>query len=104
MQVIHNPGTIPDEQLTRIRPDVTAVFEEGFSRYRACGKNERAALDVYDRSGACYILHSVPRDQVKPLVRELRPRAEYLFVTDRRSKFYEGFGESWDDFIRAMGE
>lgn len=104
IQIIHNPGTIPDHELTKTRPEVTAVFEEGYSRYRSCGQNERKALDVYDRTGACYILHSVPRDQVKSLVRELRPRAEYIFVTDRRQKYYEGFGDSWNDFIRAMVE
>jgi hypothetical protein len=49
-------------------------------------------------------LHSVPRKLVIPLVRELRPRAEYIFVTDRDTKFYEGFGESWNDFIRTMVE
>lgn len=103
-KVIHNPGTIPDEQLTRERPDVTAVFEESYARYRACGKNEQAALDAYARSGATYILHSVPRNQVQAVVRELRPRAEYIFVTDRQKKYYEGFGDSWSDFIRAMGE
>lgn len=102
--IVHNPGTIPDEQLTKARPEITAVFEESFSRYRSCGINERKALDVYDRKGASYILHSVPRDQVKAIVRELRPRAEYIFVTDRSSKYYEGFGDSWNDFIRAMVE
>lgn len=103
-QIIHNPGTIPDKELTETRPEITAVFEESYARYRSCGLNERKALDVYDRKGASYILHSVPRDQVKSLVRELRPRAEYIFVTDRRSKYYEGFGDSWNDFIRAMVE
>jgi len=90
--------------LTETRPEITAVFEESYSRYRSCGLNERKALDVYDRKGASYILHSVPREQVKALVRELRPRAEYIFITDRRSKYYEGFGDSWNDFIRAMVE
>lgn len=102
--IIHNPGTIPDKELTETRPEITAVFEESYARYRSCGVNERKALDVYDRKGASYILHSVPRNQVKALVRELRPRAEYIFVTDRRSKYYEGFGDSWNDFIRAMVE
>lgn len=103
-QIIHNPGTVPDKELTQTRPEVTAVFEESYSRYRACGQNEQRALAAYDRKGASYILHSVPRNQVIPLVRELRPRAEYIFVTDRDTRFYEGFGESWSDFIRAMGE
>lgn len=102
--IIHNPGTVPDKELTQTRPEVTAVFEESYSRYRACGQNEQRALAAYDRKGASYILHSVPRNQVIPLVRELRPRAEYIFVTDRDTRFYEGFGESWSDFIRAMGE
>jgi hypothetical protein len=103
-KIIHNPGTVPDRELTQARPEVTAVFEEGYSRYRSCGQGEQRALDAYDRKGASYILHSVPRNQVIPLVRELRPRAEYIFVTDRQTRYYEGFGESWNDFIRAMVE
>ena len=103
-QIIHNPGTVPDKELTQTRPEVTAVFEESYSRYRSCGQNEQRALAAYDRKGASYILHSVPRNQVIPLVRELRPRAEYIFVTDRQTQFYEGFGESWNDFIRTMVE
>ena len=103
-QIIHNPGTVPDKELTQTRPEVTAVFEESYSRYRSCGQSEQRALDAYDRKGSSYILHSVPRKQVIPLVRELRPRAEYIFVTDRETKFYEGFGESWNDFIRTMVE
>ena len=103
-QIIHNPGTVPDKELTQARPEVTAVFEESYSRYRSCGQGEQRALDAYNRKGASYILHSVPRNQVIPLVRELRPRAEYIFVTDRQTKYYEGFGETWNDFIRALVE
>ena len=72
-QIIHNPGTVPDKELTQARPEVTAVFEESYSRYRSCGQGEQRALDAYNRKGASYILHSVPRNQVIPLVRELRP-------------------------------
>ncbi|OQO00890.1 hypothetical protein B0A48_13577 [Cryoendolithus antarcticus] len=102
--VIHNPGTIPDEALTNTRPDLTAVFEESYARYNACGPNEDNALAIYAREGCTYILHSVPKEKIRHVVKELRFRAEYLFVTSLKSHFYESFGESWPAFIEAMVE
>jgi hypothetical protein len=32
----------------------------------------------------------------------LKPRAQYLFVTDLQERFYESFGAGWDVFVDAM--
>jgi len=81
---------------------VTVVFEQSHTRLQTCGESERRALSAYNRKGCSYILHSVPKAQIAPVVHEARRRAEYIFVTDLSSKFYESFSPHWDDFIRAM--
>lgn len=80
------------------------MFEQSYSRYKACGDGERRALASYDRKGCSYILHSVPKGQMRSVVQDMRRRAEYIFVTELSSKFYESFGPSWSEFIRAMVE
>ncbi|OQO03201.1 hypothetical protein B0A48_11456 [Cryoendolithus antarcticus] len=65
---------------------------------------ENTGILVYAREGCTYILHSVPKDKIRHVVKELRFRAEYLFVTSLKSHFYESFGESWPAFIEAMVE
>ena len=104
-QVVHNPGTIPELRLAASGPDVTAIFEQSYSLYRSAPVQQRlAALSVphYTRNSSCYMVHSVPPAIQKQLVRDLRQRAAYLFVTDRRKLFYESFGEKWDDFLDEM--
>lgn len=48
------------------------------------------------------MVHSVPVEEIPPLVEELRHRGAYLFVTDLREDYYCHFGESWGNFVKAM--
>jgi hypothetical protein len=50
------------------------------------------------------MVHSVPGDDVKPLVKDLRERGEYIFVTDNCEDYYVKFGQYWTDFVEAMIE
>ena len=40
--------------------------------------------------------------EVGRLVRELRYRGAYLFVTSLVDDFYESFGKCWTDFVEAF--
>jgi hypothetical protein len=103
-KVIHNPGTTVDAKLANAYPgpDMTAVVEESFVQYRSNLMQERLALQILDRAKCCYIVHTVPKDDLKPLVHQLRKRGQYLFVTDLCEHYYSRFGPSWNDFIEAM--
>lgn len=102
-QVIHNPGTIPEATLANPGPDVAAVFEASFAEYRSPAIQERlSSLLPYKRNRCAFFVHSVPAEEVKPLVLELRHRGKYLFATDLRENFYVQFGPSWREFIAAM--
>jgi hypothetical protein len=101
--VIHNPGTIPDASLANPGPDVAAVFEASYAEYRSAAIQERlSSLLPYKRNRCAYFVHSVPVEELKRLVLELRHRGGYLFATDLRENFYVRFGPSWREFIAAM--
>ena len=116
-QVIHNPGTAPDQGLAFTGADVTIVVEESYERYCCTPLQERLSLlllpsaNTYSPTDASsdidisrygFIVHSVPGQAVGPLVHELRHRGRYLFVTDLTKEFYQQFGSSWGDFVDAM--
>jgi hypothetical protein len=101
-QVVHNPGTVPDAEFGSPGPDFTTVVEESFERYKSAELQERLLRLPYTRERCSYMVHSVPKDDVRRLVGELRPRGEYLFVTDACENYYASFGTSWDEFIKAM--
>jgi hypothetical protein len=81
---------------------VTAIVEESFAQYRSNSIQERLHLQGLNRAKCCYIVHTVPKDELKPLVHQLRKRGEYLFVTDLCENYYSQFGPGWKDFVEAM--
>jgi hypothetical protein len=101
-QILHNPGTPPDAGLTSKRPDVTVVFESSYAKLQSLTAGERRALESHGRQEACYMVHSVPREQLREVTREARQQAQFVFVTDATEKFYESFGDGWKEFIEAM--
>lgn len=100
-QVIHNPGTIPDEGLNVPNTDVTVVFEDTFESYQ----QRRGTLEglAGDRSSKSFIIHSVPSGtKLRKLVNQLAKHAEYLFLTDLTSDYYQSFGDDWQGFVDSM--
>jgi hypothetical protein len=105
-QVIHNPGTTVDAQLAKAHPgpDITAVVEESFVQYSSTDVQDRLSTLRLNRAQCCYIVHTVPKEELKPLVRRLRKRGEYIFATDLREHYYSRFGHGWREFVEAMVE
>ncbi|RMD42867.1 hypothetical protein DV735_g2291, partial [Chaetothyriales sp. CBS 134920] len=110
--VIHNPGTIPDPDLAsglrdQAAPDLVAVVEDSFANYVSTALQDRLESlcrpPHFSRHNICYIVHSVPLSLQAQLARRLCDRASFLFITDRCSHFYEGFGHGWMDFLDAIG-
>jgi hypothetical protein len=102
-KVIHNPGTAPSPALADPPgPDVTTVAEVSHFNYQTNGFQSWLAQSPYPRERASYMIHSTPESEVENLVREVRQRAEYIFVTDLSVECYHGFGKSWGGFVGAM--
>jgi hypothetical protein len=78
------------------------VVEETFQQYQSTILQERLDIVLHEQSRCGYIIHSVPKDEVKVLVQELRQRGQYLFVTDLSENYYCDFGSSWNEFVLAM--
>ena len=101
LQIIHNPGTPPDERLTRMA-DVIIMCEEPYQRYNGVTTQTHLAKFGFDRLRCGYQISGVPVDQVGSFVPAVISRCTYLFVTDLVDDFYESFGESWKGFILAL--
>ncbi|KAI9746882.1 MAG: hypothetical protein M1815_004921, partial [Lichina confinis] len=111
--VIHNPGALPDPRFQDIdqAPDVTVVYEQTHATF-ASNETLRDALATspYQRSHACFMMHSLPeaesfgRKELRGVVKELRKRAEYVFLTELDVDYYSSFGSRWQEFIQAMDD
>lgn len=101
IQIIHNPGTIPDQGLGLNSTDITVVFEQSYNKF----KSQQSALSDLSgaRSSYSYMVHSVPSStNLGDLIDTMSQHAQYLFVTNRDSAYYEGFGSDWRDFVSMV--
>ncbi|KAK0112477.1 hypothetical protein ONS96_001714 [Cadophora gregata f. sp. sojae] len=100
---IHNPGTVPDTEYANPGPDLTTVFETEYKHFKDPEVQQRLTnLLRYDRDRCSYMVLSVPKSDVPDLVKELKRRAKYLFVSESKRGWYEKFGDGWHRFIEAV--
>ncbi|KAF1934962.1 hypothetical protein EJ02DRAFT_460788 [Clathrospora elynae] len=99
---VHNPGTAVNTGLATPGPDITVVVETSYEHFVTEEYQEWLAISPYDRSRSCYMVHSVPEQEVECLAIELRERAEYMFVTSATVDFYASFATSWETFVAVM--
>jgi len=103
-QVIHNPGTPPEGELTLFgNPDMVCVCEEPYERYQnGDGVQKRLQDYAVDWDRNIYQISGIPAGDVQDAVRELCRRGRYIFATTLISDFYESFGPCWMDFVAAV--
>ncbi|RAK95347.1 spherulation-specific family 4 protein [Aspergillus ibericus CBS 121593] len=103
--VVHNPGTPPDAEMADAGPDLIFVCEEPYARYRTNEVQHRLRELHYHRDRCGYMVTEVPCQEIPALVRDLRHRATYIFVTEIVGDFYERFGPtSWGAMMEALVE
>lgn len=83
-------------------PDVTVVVETSHAEFVTEEYQAWLKTSPYDRSRSCYMVHSVPIEEVASLTKVLRERAEYLFVTSATVDFYSNWAVSWESFVTAV--
>src|ERR1700759_3361955 len=94
LQVIHNPGIIPDTRLNDSTTDITVVFEGEYSSFQL----QRATLAALplDRSRYSYIVHSVPSTvsitDLSTVIAPASQHADFLYFTYVDQNPYESFG------------
>ncbi|PWY90402.1 hypothetical protein BO94DRAFT_565046 [Aspergillus sclerotioniger CBS 115572] len=102
--VVHNPGTPPDVAMANTCPDLILVCEEPYARYQSLEVQNRLRELHYHRDRCGYMVTEVPGDvNMFELVRDLRSRATWIFVTEIVGDFYERFGpSSWGRLMEAL--
>ncbi|OOF93576.1 hypothetical protein ASPCADRAFT_407739 [Aspergillus carbonarius ITEM 5010] len=102
--VVHNPGTPPDVPMANAGPDLILVCEEPYARYQSQEVQHRLRELHYHRDRCGYMVTEVPDDvNMADLVRDLRDRATWIFVTEIVGDFYERFGPtSWGALMKAL--
>jgi hypothetical protein len=101
IQVIHNPGAVPDTRFHDSSTDVTVVFEGSYADFQL--QQAPLALLSDDRLHNGYILHSVPANiSLANLVNPASKSAEFLFLTSLTQNYYESFGPEWTNFIDVV--
>lgn len=100
--VVNNPGTVPGMELASKDIDVWTVFEDSHGRWQDKEVREWQGTNRYPWKKCCFMVHSAPRGEIGELVKELKGRGKYLFVTDLKERLYEGFGEGWSEFVDAV--
>lgn len=105
--VIQNPGTMPAPGLIDTYVDVTIVFEGRYESVpnRDTLKKELAALHGR-RENYGVLIHSMPtrtsHSRLRRLISSLKKDVKYVYITDLEEDVYEGFGDSWEDFMKLI--
>ncbi|PYH53309.1 spherulation-specific family 4 protein [Aspergillus niger CBS 101883] len=103
--VVHNPGTPPDPEMADAGSDLLLVCEEPFARWQTNEVQHRLGELPYPRDRCGYMVTEVPNHHIPALVRDLRRRAAYIFVTEIVGDFYERFGpSSWGILMETLSE
>lgn len=116
-QIVHNPGTIPDDRLF-VGADIIVVCETGYYNYTSdssfqASLKQLPTQDIASHSSAgsySYIFNGVPSNwtinQLRGFIDNVKGGAQWLFMTDismdNSENIYGEWGSDWDAFIQAM--
>lgn len=106
MQVVHNPGAVPDSRYLETA-DSTVIIEDTYDSFlKRHEANMLKTISHGNRSQVCAIVHSVPNsvqdDRLRDFVKQLREVANEMFITYLSTDYYNSFGGSWVDFVALM--
>lgn len=83
--------------------DIATVAEVAYRDFQTKDFQSWLMKTPLHRNNTSYMIHGVPEEAVEDFVVQiLRDRAKYIFITDRSTDMYHGFGASWKAFIAAM--
>lgn len=119
IQVVHNPGSIPDDDRLFSGADLIVVFEDSYQQYESEASSQQlrnslsqlASKDInqYGRQNFAYMFNGIPstwsQDQLKGFVDGTRDGAGYIFLTDvdlNMADIYAQFGSDWKDFVDVV--
>ena len=112
-QVVHNPGSIPDDAHLYTGADVIVVFESPYSQYSTQSSSLQnlvsKKINGYSRMNYAYEVSGLPTtwstNDLAGFVNSVKSGASFLFMTDTniaQQDIYARFGDNWDDFLSVM--
>jgi hypothetical protein len=109
MQIIHNPGLIPDNRYLA-SSNQSVIFEGSYSTYQL--HNFSTTIPSFrvsshsDKDSFAVIIHSLPANmsetEQSKLVEEFRDIAGNVFATGLDSNYYSSFWQGWEGFVKEM--
>ncbi|KAF2660965.1 hypothetical protein K491DRAFT_750755 [Lophiostoma macrostomum CBS 122681] len=101
--LIHNPGMIPDVNLTKQYEsyvDITVVFEGAWQDLPTAPETKkRVAVLGGSREQFAFMIHDTPmeigRTGIRKVINNVRKNAQYVFVTNLGDKWEEGVAGIW---------
>jgi hypothetical protein len=104
IKLVHNPGSVPDPRLNTPGPDVTVVVEDTITQFQSLYVQDVLSALTPEREKYCIMLHSATQEEIESLVQQVRQRAQYIFLTDLFSNYYQAFGAGWRAFVDALSK
>lgn len=106
IQVVHNPGTVPDSRYM-VTADSTVVVEATYDMYQERhGTKQLTDIPSSNRTQRTAVIHSVPENvtgsKLRNLVKEVREVADEVFITHLSTDYYASFGSQWSVFVDLM--
>jgi hypothetical protein len=102
--VVHNPGVVPNANLSSTFVDVTIVFDGQYKDVEE-RKDMKKRLAKFPGNRANYgmVIHSLPekirRGGLRKLINSVKQNVKYMFITTLDEKYGKGFGSRWSDFL-----
>ncbi|KAJ4351538.1 uncharacterized protein N0V89_006881 [Didymosphaeria variabile] len=103
--VVHNPGKMPDANMTNYHADITVVYE---GEYKGMPARDELKTKLWELDGRredyAEIVHSAPRTisrgGIRKIINDARRNVGWLFVTDRMGdNKYEWYSNRWEEFL-----
>ena len=101
--VVHNPGQVPDKNMTEYRANITVVYD-GEYEFRPTREQLKNSLEgMGTRDEFAVLVDSTPQNlgrvDLRRLVENVKRDVEWLYVTDLIDGFYGGYGYLWEKFL-----
>lgn len=105
--VVFNAGSIPDEKLMAIKPNITVVFEESYTKLP---DKDELSLQLKNTNGTresfAMLVNSAPSDLgrggLRKIVERVRKDVEWLYVTDLTEDVYSKYSSFWVDWLDVL--
>ena len=114
--MVHNPGSIPDDDRVFTGANVIVVFEGPYAEYASSRVLQNALhqlpsrnINNYGRQTFAYMFSDVPSNwsshDLSSLINGMELGVQYIFVTDNDmavENIYATFGIDWLEFVEII--